>query len=291
MQAGSKRKPVEDEYVYEWYARGERGFNRELARCIDTYRLQLDCSLGSDSYWDSIKNEADKVDQKQPIVHVVTMLTRDTMDVIGFSIIRKGKICTERGCNYYDDAWYIEYICTSKGKGFGQQFMTQIHLRATELGIKNITLSALPYVITFYHNLGYRLTFDANCIENERISRLAQNVKDELKKRKALGQKIPTETEDLLAQEPFASLIIESLKRNLGSTQIAKRGCSSNTECAEDGFYMVICLQKREMTATNVFGEVFSNIPKRFAAREEQFDDEDTLKRLLAWKKDPNAMD
>lgn len=290
----TKRKPDDSEMgcTYEWISQTDKArFRRELQNCPKDYIHQLDCKIGGEFYWNNILNEF-KNPVIQPILYVVKMTTDDeTRELLGFCLIRKGKLCRIGSnnvpvCEYYDDAWYIEYICTKQGQGYGRKFITHIHNTAIDSGIKNITLSALPYVIPFYYGLGYRLTFDTSCMESAEISSLAAELRAEIKRRISAGEKIPIDVEDLLKDDAFSKLILACLRQNLSTRKLDGADCDSNSSCAEDGLYMIICLGKREASVSSVFGPAFSNIPARFetAPKYRRFDDEDTERQLQQFK-------
>lgn len=275
---------------FEWIPRSDwRRYRDEMDNIVKTYSADLQCGIGADYYWRGLQNDASK---RQPISFIVLM--RLESNVVGFCVIRKGKVCTNQNsvvtCEYPDDAWYIEIICTKKGQGLGKSFMTEIHTKAMESGITIITLSALPQVIMFYHGLGYKLTMNLDCMESKQIQSIAAALKNDIAARKASGQMIPTDIDDMLKDERFSELIVTSIREQLAFRQlngdVTLRECETDVkDCVEDGFYMILCLPKQEMELTsdqvsirNAF-RTFPNVP------ESSFEDDPVMQEILRTKK------
>jgi Acetyltransferase (GNAT) domain len=233
----------------EWSRDHPAAFNRALSSILLTDYDALGCDRGDENYWEGVKNDAHPSSlTHQPYLFIVNM----TMNfrTVGFCLIRRGKLCTVNAkktavCKYPIDAWYIEFICSEKGKGFGKKLMNEIHRRATLSGIKYISLSALPEVIMFYHQLGYKLTLNLECLEKKNISEVAETVRQELERRKQQRLSIPKDLDEMWNDPIFAQLVISSVQENLSSIQLRNEPCATDKECARDGIYMLICLHKK----------------------------------------------
>jgi len=172
-------------YSFDWKPRGGRGFNRTLDNVVRNYYFQLGCDRGGEAYWQEVIADATARDirgQHQPYQYCVLMTQVATQSVVGFCLLRRGKTCQyQEGsrvplCQYPEQSWYVEFICTARGQGHGRAFMNELHRRAADLGIEYITLSALPEVIMFYHGAGYKLTLNLNCLESPDIAQVAQPI-------------------------------------------------------------------------------------------------------------------
>ena len=191
--------------------------------------------------------------QHQPYQYCVLMTQVATQSVVGFCLLRRGKTCQyQEGsrvplCQYPEQSWYVEFICTARGQGHGRAFMNELHRRAADLGIEYITLSALPEVIMFYHGAGYKLTLNLNCLESPEIAQVAHRVREEIRRRKTAGERIPSNVDEMLQDPLFNELLLVSIRDNLSSARLRGEACAETRDCAEDGMYMLICIPRRHM--------------------------------------------
>ena len=256
-------------YRFVWKTRGVSGYRKELIGLIGdpdepptmtTYDV-LECNKGSPEYWASVFKDAtidpsqdyaemQRNSKYQPYECLVTMMFIATQEIVGFCLLRRGKLCEKIDppqCRVDERSWYVEFVCTSKGKGYGRIFFDEIHRRAMELGKEYITLSALPDVIMFYRNLGYKLTLDLSCMESPEISAIADTVRTEINRRKAVHESLPTSIDEMLLDRPFNELLLASLRENLSAVRLRGSECKDAKDCVEDGIYMIICIPKQRM--------------------------------------------
>lgn len=248
--------------TFEWKARGEPGFNRTIHQIVENYYYDLGCDVGNEFYWkEEIQKDATSIapTSKYPITHVVLMFSG--VVVVGFSIIRAGKLCVapedeteDRAvCKANQRSWYIEFICSAKGRGFGATLMGEIQRAAMERGVEYICLSALPSVIMFYHNLGYKLTLNLECLEQPRITELAAEIRADIKRRKDAGMPQLREVDEMLADPTFNELLIHAVREKLSTIRNRGEECKDTKSCVEDGVYMLMCLPKKQMELS-IFG-------------------------------------
>lgn len=243
-------------YSFDWKPRGGRGFNRTLDNVVRNYYFQLGCDRGGEAYWQEVIADATARDirgQHQPYQYCVLMTQVASQSVVGFCLLRRGKTCQyQEGsrvplCQYPEQSWYVEFICTARGQGHGRAFMNELHRRAADLGIEYITLSALPEVIMFYHAAGYKLTLNLNCLESPEIAQVAHRVREEIRRRKTAGERIPSNVDEMLQDPLFNELLLVSIRDNLSSARLRGDACAETRDCAEDGMYMLICIPQRHM--------------------------------------------
>lgn len=248
--------PADGGYRFEWHERASSSFQPALLQVVHQYWSDLQCDRGNDEYWNQVLADAAAPPEtlEQPFLFVVLMKRSDNDKVVGFAVLRRGKLChaprTRRSrpvCTYPVRSWYVEFVCTARNQGYGRTFMTELHRRALQLGVEYITLSALPEVIMFYHNLGYKLTLNARGVEHPRLSAVADQVRQEIQRRKHAGERLPSNVDEMLAEAPFNALLVESLRQHLSSVELRGDTATTARERAEDGVYMVLCLPRHHM--------------------------------------------
>lgn len=257
-----------EQYVFDWKPKGGRGFSRALDHIMHDYFYALQCQRGGEEYWQQVRQDALSPEAlPQPFEYIVLMSLKDTQTVVGFCLLRRGKVCTlvphtpvrktttaAVQCHYPPRSWYVEFVCSAKGHGFGRALMEEIHSFAQTLGLDYITLSALPEVIMFYHDLGYRLTLNVDGHEAPAISAVAQRVRAELAQRKARARthpeeplRLPANVNEMLAEAPFNELLLESMRQHLSMTRLRGDDCKTNHDCLQDGVYMILSVPRQEM--------------------------------------------
>jgi len=76
----------------------------------------------------------------------------------GLPLMAAGSFGAETGSHEYEPGFlYIILVCAGQGTGFGKKLVDVAERFAIMLGLKFIVLSALPHVVTYYHDrLGYK---------------------------------------------------------------------------------------------------------------------------------------
>lgn len=261
--------------LFEWKQRGQPGFNRSIHQIVNNYKDALGCEVGNDFYWNQvIVQDATAIvpTSKTPITHVVLAMTGDHGNpVVGFALIRAGKLCLPSDdekdvvavCKADQPSWYIEFICTQKGAGFGRTLMHEIQRAAIESRVEYLCLSALPSVVMFYHHLGYRLTLNLECLEKPVISELAARIREDIRRRKDMGMPQLENIDDLLADPAFSELLVHAVREKLSMVRNRGDACTDTKSCVEDGVYMMMCLPRKEMQLgpARTFSDAFRALP------------------------------
>ena len=219
-------------------------FFRVIRSIHDDHANLLCKDLGkSVDYWRDIVADAGEPNGR--LSHVVRCFD-DSKSVKGFALIKEGKQCLDNlershgraNCVYGNPhSWYIETICTSKG--YGHKLMDVIHTAAKSNHIHYISLSALCDVILFYHKLGYRMTLDLSCHEDEKISAIAEKLRAE--------HKVFSSVEEALDNEDFIKMVKLAISKKLSTVRNLDGSCIDVEDCVEDGIYMQLCLNKKTM--------------------------------------------
>ncbi len=269
--------------TFQWYQRGlAPTFDRTLAFIRDQFRET--CGIGSHEFWQNFVDN-DKINL------ILTLRTGPKQTVTGFVAIKKGYRCipdvTKPGfsiCSYdHDDTWYIELICAQSHqmdgiKGKGGWLLDEVRQKATSEGIQFITLSALPYVVTYYYDRGYRLSMDVNCKEPAELTMLAKRIRE-----KMTEGKFGVPNVEPLHQPFHDSDFIEFLKlavtkgftsnRHMFEGEYLAETQTDVEENAVDGVYMTLCLPKREFefTAPNKM-RTFSQWAQEMPLDQQDFD-------------------
>lgn len=245
--------------VFKWIVRGKVS-QREFFKHRQAIRERFEesCAIGDDGFWKGFISD----------IHIDRLLyvylSKEDKTPVGFVAIKQGFRCVadpkREGyslCSYRNsNAWYIELICadnTDGIKGKGGWMLDEVKRAAQAEGIDYLTLSALPYVVTYYYQKGFQVTMDPKCYEPQALTAIA----DELQKHIASGQYAKKAKGDPL-QAPFrdpkfikflTEAVAHGLTRNrqkLGHAYLAEdeRKVAMN---AVDGVYMSLCLRNRTM--------------------------------------------
>jgi len=232
-------------FSFVWVTREQsrREFG-EILRQIE-YNFRRSCNIGQNHYWTNfVRNTG---------ISRVLMLY-DHNEWTGFVAIKEGFQCfpdaKESGaaeCTDTNPSWYIELICAhSDGgiKGRGTAMIEEVTKAAQRFGMRFITLSALPYVIMWYYQLGFRLTLDVACSEPSELEQLAQLMRDKLKRFRS--------DQEAFEDEDFVNFLRRAVAYGLGAKRLkyknASTGCDSVNkpeDCAGDGIYMTLCIPEK----------------------------------------------
>lgn len=203
------------------------------------------CNLGVASYWNNFK--------KSETISRILLLKESGDAWTGFAAIHDGYQCfpdlKEPGtavCTDGNRSWYVELICakTDDGvKGRGSAMIDAIKRAAEADGREYVTLSALPYVVMWYYNQGFRLTLDSSCAEPPELTALAARIRDERKRF--------TSDKDAFSDPTFVTFLKRAVAFGLGANRHKYKnemsGCDEKEpeDCASDGVYMTLCLPKK----------------------------------------------
>lgn len=157
------------------------------------------------------------------------------------------------------NTWYIELICaageleTKYGRykigGVGSALIKKIHEFARENGVEKMVLSALPYVITFYHRLGYQLVLDPHCYEPQELTEML----------KVIENKRFDTFQDVTNDRDFSDFLLRTLAYGLAMGYNRGNGCAG-VDCATDGVYMQVCLKDKETEVIRADSEFLQKI-------------------------------
>jgi hypothetical protein len=114
--------------------------------------------IGSKEYWDDFATES----SVQKTVLMLSAYKKNQES--GKLFVRTGFSCQGTTCTKNHTGWYVDLICSHMNAG-GPLLLKLIQLAKTS-GIKSITLSAMPDVITFYLKYGFVIG-DGKCISSK----------------------------------------------------------------------------------------------------------------------------
>lgn len=252
---------------FVWVERPRRGSHREFGQLLSKIRTEFGviCGIGSDSYWKRFQRDVH-------ITMVVLLQTRadehHPYQTTGFAAIKPGYGCrlaprlsTPQGaafsiCTYqHPTTWYVELICAKSGangvSGQGGLLLNEVERVARENGAERLALSALPYVVMFYYQKGFRLTMDVSGHEDAKLKAMAESIRAHLQ-----DYRFKT-VDDAFESPEFVKFLRRAVTLGLGAnrqvsreTQGHKRFDCQYESCAEDGVYMTLFLGDKEMQFT-----------------------------------------
>ena len=240
------------EFDFAWHTRAEEG-NREFSRLLTsiTFQFQNVCGIGDAKYWRNFTNNT-KITRVLEIFSASDPTQPPSRT--GFVAIKDGYQCrphpNKKGysmCSYNNNSWYVELICSVSDNvpGKGTALLTEVKNAAIKAGVEYITMSALPYVIFFYAKLGYQLTLDANCIENEQLKMMATRIRTRLRELNYKSMDDPFERRDEEFIEFLKMCVAQGLAYSRQESADHKSVDCQDEECAVDGIYMTLCLPKK----------------------------------------------
>jgi hypothetical protein len=289
-------------YSLKWVVRGHnnhREFRQNLIDIHDAFKYT--CSqVGTDEYWQTFMSN--------PNITRILKLTNLSDNVwSGFVAIRDGYRCFPipdkpgySECSYGHKSWYVELICADNSDGLqgrGSEMMQEVIRSAVEHGQQYVCLSALPYVIMWYYKQGFRLTMDASCVEPRDLQELASDIKRYLK----IRGKPFVDDKEVFEDKDFVNFLRKAVAHGLGANRMKYKnqmsGCDDilTETCAEDGVYMMICLEDKTFEFQSDLSIVFPDkkeeselhwfvqTSKTGEIPEEEF----SLKKLIDWKDVP----
>jgi hypothetical protein len=234
---------------------GPEAFYQELVDVVR--RFKTTCAIGTERYWKGLM-------RNQHLTHVVKCWNSASQDSAsqdrgqrpwqseawkGFVLIKAGYQCfpdqkqAERAYCTYDnpEAWYIELICSMADgvKGRGQALIHEVVRQATAQGLRYLTLSALPYVIMYYYQLGFRLTLDTTGVEDPELSVLAAELR--------AAKKVFRTQREAFEDEAFVHFLVKAVARGLSMKRVYEKHNSNPLDDATDGIYMIMNLPKASL--------------------------------------------
>ena len=235
-------------FRFEW-TRRPHGSQREFYNLLNSIEIEFrydHCNLGDAGYWRRLK-------QNLHITAAVEMFVMEgnRKDRAGFALIKEGFQCFPdpnnpgfSHCTYDNPCWYVDLICTkSEGmKGKGGLLLKEIEDQARAHGMKNVSLSAVPYVIMFYYNRGFRLTMDTRGVEDAQLSALASEIRGNMQQYRF------KEVDDAFKNPEFVKFLRVAVTKGLAATRQLERGKKPSdsfcegADCAADGIYMTLSL-------------------------------------------------
>ena len=252
---------VDPTFAFQWYNRAEMkalDFGRRLTAIAVNF--QQSCNIGSDDYWRNFT-------RNNKITRLLELYTTSANSSIpawtGFVAIKEGYRCYPHPnrpgyavCTYdNEDSWYVELICATSHKedgvkGKGAALLEEVKRQAIQEDKQYITLSALPYVIFYYYEKGYRLTMNVDCVEDAQLTEIASYIRQLMKTQGAFkyGEK---DVEAPFRDPIFVELLKRAVTLGLGANRQIIEGeeqgtCRPLERCAEDGIFMTLCLRERE---------------------------------------------
>ena len=238
-------------YSLQWIVRNNengREFRQHLIDIHDNFKYV--CNVGTDSYWQKFMNNYN--------ISRILKLTNLSNNVwSGFVAIKDGYRCfpdVEKPgygkCTYKNKSWYVELICADNSDGLlgrGSEMMQEVIRSAVEHKQEYVCLAALPYVIMWYYKQGFRLTMDASCVEPHDLTELASDIKRQIRIR---GKPFANDAE-VFEDRDFVNFLKKAVAHGLGANRMRHNGKMTGCDedqpetCAEDGVYMMICLEDK----------------------------------------------
>lgn len=269
--------------LFKWIVRHQVS-RREFFKYRQAIRewFEESCGIGDDGFWKGFIADF-HIDR-------LLFLYLDESDTkpVGFVAIKQGYRCVpdpKRAgysvCSYKNsDTWYIELICAHNAdgiKGKGGWMLDEVKRAAKASHIDYITLSALPYVITYYYQKGFQVTMDPKCYEPQALTTLAEDLRQHVASgqyaKKAKGDPLQAPFRD----PKFVKFLLEAIARGftrnrqkLRNTYLAKDE-QKEVMNAVDGVFMTLCLRNQTMELEPVKARKskskVSNQPLRRSAR------------------------
>lgn len=233
------------------------GGNIQKAFVLVQKNQGLCSAVGHQRYYDNLALEM----RRRPVEFPVTdiLLCGPFDDLVGFVLIRSGESLRSDASSELPvtvrnpAAWYIELICAKAGHG--RRVMNEVMAAASERGIKQLCLSAIPDVIMFYYRIGFKLTLDVTGAEDAALRGLAESIKAAGRRYNGLA--------DAFQDRTFVAMMILAIKNKLAMAQNrgdakcdekdlaeceANGSCDRIRECVADGVYMTMNLQTLGMS-------------------------------------------
>lgn len=149
-----------------------------------------------------------------------TQTDKPSMDIDGFMLVQQKE----------EDILFIDLLCA---RGVGKALLNHAVQYAKEHNIGFITLHAIPYVINYYRNFGFRINKNPRaCSDDKRVAKL-YGPKTEKKKFATIDES--------LQDKAFVSVI-----RKLMDLKINVKDDKDFEEKLTHGFPMVLCVKSKK---------------------------------------------
>lgn len=245
--------------TFDWIVRGQvsqREFFKQRASIRDLF--EESCGIGDEGFWTTFTSDFH-------IDRILFLYTHaNDPQPSGFVAIKQGYRCQSdqdrpgyANCSYRNaDTWYIELICANNAdgvKGKGGWLLDEVKRAAQAQGVNYITLSALPYVVTYYYQKGFKVTMDPKCYEPQELSKLASTIRAHVASG-AYAKKAKGDPLDAPFHDPkFVKFLTAAIARGFTQNRHMLEGRYVGQEQkrklmnARDGIYMTLCLKNRTM--------------------------------------------